>query len=209
MLEQVLTHLNNWFPAAGGAQTGTFSVQDGHLTLPFLQNGQYFRVVGSVFNDGLHQYPADGLTDETFEGSIWPLAIPKAVLSLADEIAACRGFLPGLWLFFLSRRFPVLIGKPEVLCQLYGGFFLSQPIQGGGKINHIPIRTAAEAVVTPIQLHAWGFIIMERAASHPVPTYMDSIMLRSLSCCDGLLHSFKYIQIYPSLKTKKHLTFSD
>ena len=88
MLEQVLTHLNNWFPAAGGAQTGTFTVQDGHLTLPFLQNGQYFRVVGSVFNDGLHQYPAYGLTDETFEGSIWPLAIPKAVLSLADEIAA-------------------------------------------------------------------------------------------------------------------------
>ena len=39
------------------------------------------------------------------------------------------------------------LGKPEVLCQLYGGFFLSQPIQGGGKINHIPIRTAAEAVV--------------------------------------------------------------
>ena len=70
-------------------------------------------------------------------------------------------------------------------------------------INHIPIRTAAEAVVTPIQLHAWGFIIMERAASHPVPTYMDSIMLRSLSCCDGLLHSFKYIQIYPSLKIRK------
>ena len=114
-----------------------------------------------------------------------------------------RGFLPGLGLFYLSRRFPVLIGKPEVLCQLYGGFFLSQPIQGGGKINHIPIRTAAEAVVTPIQLHAWGFIVMERAASHPVPTYMDSIMLRSLSCCDGLLHSFKYIQIYPSLKIRK------
>ena len=80
---------------------------------------------------------------------------------------------------------------------------LSQPIQGGGKINHIPIRTAAEAVVTPIQLHAWGFIVMERAASHPVPTYMDSIMLRSLACCDGLLHSFKYIQIYPSLKKRK------
>ena len=81
--------------------------------------------------------------------------------------------------------------------------FLSQPIQGGGKINHIPISTAAEAVVTPIQLHTWGFIVMERAASHPVPTYMDSIMLRNLSCCDGLLHSFKYIQIYPSLMRGK------
>ena len=39
-----------------------------------------------------------------------------------------RGFLLGLGLFCLSRRLPVLIGKPEVLCQLYGGFFLSQPI---------------------------------------------------------------------------------
>jgi len=82
------------------------------------------------------------------------------------------------------------------------GFFLSQPIQGGGKINHIPISTAAEAVVTPIQLQAWGLIVMERTTSHSVPTYMDSIMLRSLSCCDGLLHNFKYIQIYPSLKRK-------
>ena len=107
--------------------------------------------------------------------------------------------LPGLRLFCFSRRFPVLIGKPEVLCQLYGGFFLSQPIQGGGKINHIPIRTAAKAVVTPIQLHAWGFIVMERAASHPVSVYPDSVMLRSLSCRNGLLHSFKYIQINSSL----------
>ena len=110
-----------------------------------------------------------------------------------------RGFLPGLGLPCPARWLPVLIGKPEVLCQLYGSFLLSKPIQGGGKINHIPIRTAAEAVVTPIQLHTWGFIVMERAASHPVPTYMDSIMLRSLSCCDGLLHSFKYIQINSSL----------
>ena len=38
---------------------------------------------------------------------------------------------------------------------------------GRRKINHIPISTAAEAVVTPIQLHAWGFIVMERAASIP------------------------------------------
>ena len=114
-----------------------------------------------------------------------------------------RGFLPGLGLPCPARWLPVLIGKPEVTRQLCGGFLFPQPVQGSYKINHIPIRTAAEAVVTPIQLHAWGFIVMERAASHPVPTYMDSIMLRSLSCCDGLLHSFKYIQIYPSLKIRK------
>ena len=33
--------------------------------------------------------------------------------------------------------------------------------------------------------------------------HVHSIMLRSLSCCNGLLHSFKYIQIYPSLKKRK------
>src|SRR5699024_12186807 len=71
-----------------------------------------------------------------------------------------RGFLPGLGLFCLSRRFPVLIGKPEVLCQLYCGFFLSYPIYGGGKINHIPFRHAAEAVVTLIRFLAWCFIIL-------------------------------------------------
>ena len=114
-----------------------------------------------------------------------------------------RGFLPGLGLFCLSRRFPVLIGKPEVTRQLCGGFLFPQPVQGSYKINHIPICTTSEAVETLVQLHAGGLIVVERAASHPVPTYMDSIMLRSLSCCDGLLHSFKYIQIYPSLKIRK------
>ena len=63
-------------------------MQDGGITLPFLQTGQYFRVVGSVFNDGLHQYPAKDMTEETFDGAVWALAVPKSVISLADEIAA-------------------------------------------------------------------------------------------------------------------------
>ena len=84
-----------------------------------------------------------------------------------------------------------VLADREILRPFPSRFLATQTKQTGGKINHIPIRTAAEAVVTPIQLHAWGFIVMERAASHPVPTYMDSIMLRSLSGCDGLLHSFK------------------
>lgn len=87
MLEQVLKHLNNWFLMPDGIHTGEFTVQDGGIALPFLQSGQYFRVVGSVFNDGLHQYPAKDMTTETFNGAVWVLAIPKAVISLADEIA--------------------------------------------------------------------------------------------------------------------------
>lgn len=88
MLEQVLKHLNNWFLVPDGIHSDTFTVQDGRLTLPFLQTGQYFRVVGSVFNDGLHQYPAEDLTDETFDGSVWALAVPKAVIDLSADISA-------------------------------------------------------------------------------------------------------------------------
>ena len=86
MLEQVLQHLNNWFLVPDGIHTGKFTVQDGGITLPFLQTGQYFRVVGSVFNDGLHQYPAQDMVEETFDGAVWALAVPKALVSLADEI---------------------------------------------------------------------------------------------------------------------------
>ena len=88
MLEEVLQHLNNWFLVPDGIHTGEFIVQDGRLTLPFLQTGQYFRVVGSVFNDGLHQYPAKNMTDETFDGAVWALAVSRAVITLADEIVS-------------------------------------------------------------------------------------------------------------------------
>ena len=86
MLEQVLRHLNNWFLVE--IYEGTFTVENGSIALPFLQNNQYFRVCGSVFNDGLHQYPAADLTDETFTGTVWALAVPKAVVTLSEDIAA-------------------------------------------------------------------------------------------------------------------------
>ena len=86
MLEQVLRHLNNWFLV--DIHEGTFTVENGSITLPFLLTNQYFRIVGSVLNDGLHQYPAVDLTDETFTGSVWALAVPKAVIDLSVEIEA-------------------------------------------------------------------------------------------------------------------------
>ena len=88
MLEQVLMNIRNWFPVKGGIHSGTFTIKDGGITLPFLVDGQYFRICGSVFNDGLHRYPATDLVDEEFSGTIWELAIPPAVVDLADEIGA-------------------------------------------------------------------------------------------------------------------------
>lgn len=87
MLEQVLMNIRRWFPVEGGIYSGTFTIKDGGITLPFLADGQYFRICGSVFNDGLHQYNVLDLVDETFNGTIWALAIPKTVIELADEIS--------------------------------------------------------------------------------------------------------------------------
>ena len=88
MLEQVLMHLKNWFLVPGGIHEGTYTIEDGGIALPFLANGQYFRICGSVFNDGLHQYPSGDLRNETFDGSVWALAIPQAVIELSAEIEA-------------------------------------------------------------------------------------------------------------------------
>lgn len=92
MLETVLTHLHNWFPTRGGRHAGTFSIVSGMLFLDFsLLPGQYYRIRGSAMNDGLHQYGnGDILTDETFSGEVWALAVPRAVVDLSEEIAAWR-----------------------------------------------------------------------------------------------------------------------
>lgn len=86
ILEGVLNSINNWFDVS--RHFGSFTISGGGITLPFLSDGQYFRIVGSVFNDGLHEYPATELTDETFDGAVWALAVPRAVVELAAEIEA-------------------------------------------------------------------------------------------------------------------------
>lgn len=88
MLESVLKHLKNWFVVPGGVHEGTYTIKNGNIELPFVQSGQYCRICGSVFNDGLHKVgdPDDHLTDETFTGAVWALAIPKAVVELSAKI---------------------------------------------------------------------------------------------------------------------------
>lgn len=88
MLEEILMHLNNWFLVPDGVHEDTYTIEDGGIALPFLADGQYFRIVGSLFNDGLHKYPAGDLTGETFDGAVWVLAVPRQVESLAGEIKA-------------------------------------------------------------------------------------------------------------------------
>lgn len=98
-----------------------YTIENGNISLPFLCEHQFFRIVGSKFNDGVYIYVSDGiilraakweemtdcshdwedirekywgdlgghdLIDETFEGSIWSMNMPRAFFDLSKEIAA-------------------------------------------------------------------------------------------------------------------------
>lgn len=88
MLEQILMDTNNLFVAPDGRHAGEYSIKGGSIALDFLAPGQYFWIKGSVFNDGLHVYPAADLTDEDFDGVVIAMAVPRALIALADEIKA-------------------------------------------------------------------------------------------------------------------------
>lgn len=65
---------------------GIFTIKNGNLVVNDMLNGQYFRIIGSVFNDGVYQYPASGLKDEVFDGAVWYMAVPPDVISLVNEM---------------------------------------------------------------------------------------------------------------------------
>ena len=87
ILTEICAELRNWFVVPDGVHIQTYNISGGSIEpLDFLQDGQYFRIVGSVFNDGVYQYPATSLTDEVFEGAVWSMAVPPAVIDLSAEI---------------------------------------------------------------------------------------------------------------------------
>lgn len=87
MLTALCQELRNWFERE--KHFGDFTISEGILeNVDFLQDGQYFRIVGSVFNDGVHRFNDVELKDETFNGAIWEMAVPEDVINLANEIDA-------------------------------------------------------------------------------------------------------------------------
>ena len=67
---------------------GTFEIKNGSLDLSDsdVKNGQYIRIVGSTFNDGVHPYPVYGLKDEKFRGAVWAMAVPSSAIAQITEI---------------------------------------------------------------------------------------------------------------------------
>ena len=84
MLEEILAFIHNYFVKE--IHRGTFKISNGNLLCDFLQTDQYFRIRGSIFNDGVYKFPVDDLASETFTGEIWAMAVPPSVVALAGEI---------------------------------------------------------------------------------------------------------------------------
>ena len=86
--------LHNWdFNRRAARYHGTYHVVDNQIDLTELvadgsiQQDQYFRVVGSVFCDGVYKYGTDTLPhDETFTGVVWAMYVPPEIYNLLDEI---------------------------------------------------------------------------------------------------------------------------
>ena len=84
-LTNLCAELRNYFDPE--KHFGTFTISDGSISpSDFLLDGQYFRIVGSVFNDGVYRYPAHDLVDETFKGAVGAMHVRPAVVELLHKI---------------------------------------------------------------------------------------------------------------------------
>ena len=88
-LTELCQELRNWFDRARYI---------GHITIDKsgdvfcngvkvgLLEGQYYRVIGSVYSNGVHIYPDSDTRAESFDGAVWAMAVPPDFLALVQEI---------------------------------------------------------------------------------------------------------------------------
>ena len=119
MLSEICAEVRNYFCSDADKYIGTFTISGGVIApSDFLAEGQYFRVIGSTFNDGVYKYPAEGLTDEVFSGAVWAMRVPPDFLALTEEIKA---FTAGD------------AGKPSVYTsESFGGYSYSKATNADG-----------------------------------------------------------------------------
>ena len=124
MLTELCKELNNWFDV--DRIFGKFEITNGELVgmNDRLQDGQFFRVIGSVFNDGVFQYGEDELTDEVFKGAIWSMAVPPAVIELSERISE--------W----SEQYGDTVSSPyQSMSESFGDYSRSWSKAGSGQGN--------------------------------------------------------------------------
>lgn len=124
ILTELCQELKNWFDRDQKKWIGAFQIQNQNIVYVNrndldLIEGQYFRIVGSRLNDGVYQFPAEDLRDETFTGAVWSMAVPPSVLELAEEISA------------YNEKYQDKINSP-FQSESFGGYSYTKSTSNGG-----------------------------------------------------------------------------
>lgn len=90
MLTEFFQYLKDWFYGNEPRFDGEFTIENGQLNIAGdIKPGQYYRIFGSTFNDGVYLHGSkDNLQEETFNGTVRLMAVPPEVRSLIAEIEA-------------------------------------------------------------------------------------------------------------------------
>lgn len=91
MLGDICAEIKNFFTYEDDKHIDDWTIESGVLTPSFDFPTDYFRIVGSRLNDGVHQVSKlteNPLKDESFHGAIWVMSPPDDFLALASEIEA-------------------------------------------------------------------------------------------------------------------------
>lgn len=87
-LTDLCQELRNWFCDDEDKIIEDYTIVGGTISPPVdIKDGQYFRIVGSIFNDGVHN-SADELVNDSFHGGIWLMRVPPEIISLLQDINA-------------------------------------------------------------------------------------------------------------------------
>ena len=87
MLTQICAEIRNYFCGDDDRIVGNYAVSEGKLVPSIsIKDGQYYRIVGSVFNDGVHHSDDVLIDEEDFHGAVWLMSVPQDIIELANEI---------------------------------------------------------------------------------------------------------------------------
>ena len=136
MISEICAELRNYFlrdyvNPERYMHYGRFVIANGEMqNLPFLKVGQFYRIVGSTFNDGVHKYGAhnrdaedsETLTDEEFEGAIWEMFVPKEIVDLSAEIQD-----------WISKNADTINSPYQ--SESFGGYSYTKAVAGTGRVS--------------------------------------------------------------------------
>lgn len=84
MLDEICAEIKNYF--VKNEYFGKWTISNGAISPSVDFPTNFFCIVGSYKNDGVHLVNDDDLIDEQFEGAIWIMSPPKSFLNLVKEI---------------------------------------------------------------------------------------------------------------------------